>query len=302
LKKLQGVVTAMVTPFDKEGRVQHDKLENLTEFLIGKGVNGLYPLGTTGEMLRLSVPERKAVAETVIKKAGGRVNVFVHVGAMNESETIELAKHACEAGADGIGVVTPVYFSMTDRELVQYFVNVASSVPEDFPVYLYSIPQCAANDIKPHVAQEVAERCRNVIGIKYSYPDFLRVNEYLMINNESFSVVPGTDRLFLAGLVMGCDGVISGCSCAYPEPFVAVYRAYLENDLAKARKLQRIAIKYCEALRNGSNMSYFKEALRLRGIDVGYMKAPQLDLTGDEIRDLEETLNRLNREAEELFA
>jgi len=301
LKRLHGVVTAMVTPFDKQGRIQFDKMEELTEFLISKGVNGLFPLGTTGEMLRISAAERKAVAETVIRAAKGRVAVFVHVGAMNEEETVELARHAYDAGADGIGVVTPVYFHANDRELENYFVKVASSVPDDFPVYLYSIPQCAGNDIKPEVAQRVADRCRNVVGIKYSYPDFLRVNEYLLINNGDFSVLPGTDRLFLAGLAMGCDGVVSGVSCAYPEPFVAVYRAFLENDLAKARKMQRIATRYCEVLRNGSNMSYFKEALKMRGIDVGSVKAPQLDLTAEERNDLEEALNRLREEAGEWF-
>lgn len=302
LKPLHGVITAMITPFDKNGNVQLDKLENLTEFLISKGVHGLYPLGTTGEMLRISVPDRKAVAETVVKKANGRVTVYIHVGAGTEEETIELARHAYEIGADGIGLVTPVYFGANDRELETYFVKVASSVPEHFPVYLYSIPQCAANDIKPEVAQRVADRCKNVIGIKYSYPDFLKVNEYLLLNNERFSVVPGTDRLFLPALAMGCDGVVSGVSSAYPEPFVAVYNAFRANDLAKARKMQRIATKYCEVLRNGSNMSYFKEALRLRGIDAGYMKAPQLDLTREEIRDLETALKQLERESSELFA
>jgi 4-hydroxy-tetrahydrodipicolinate synthase len=302
MKHLYGVTTAMVTPFTENGQVDLDKIRNLTEFLISKGVHCLYPLGTTGEMLRLSVQERKSVAETVVKTANQRVTVFIHVGAMNQEDTIELAKHAHEIGADGIGVVTPAFFHANDRELETYFVEVASSVPADFPVYLYNIPQCSGNDLKPEVVQRIANRCKNVIGIKYSYPDLLRTNEYLSVNEGDFSVMHGTDRLFLAALAMGCEGTVSGVSCVYPEPFVAIYDAFKANDLQKARKMQKIAIKYCETLKNGSNMSFFKEALKMRGIDAGHMRAPQLDLTQEEIRELQGKLKELDQEAKEIVS
>jgi 4-hydroxy-tetrahydrodipicolinate synthase len=293
MKPLYGVTTAMVTPFDKSGNVDLEQVKTLTEYLISKGVHCLYPLGTTGEMLKLTIEERKAVAETVVKTAAHRVTVYIHVGAMRQEDTIELAKHAEQIGADGIGVVTPVFFGINDRELEEYFVTVASSVP-DTPVYLYNIPQCSSNDLPTEVAQRVAARCENVVGMKYSYADLLRTNEYLSINNGQFSVVHGVDRLFLPALAMGCAGTVSGVSCVFPEPFVAIYEAYLENNLEKARQFQSIANQYCEVLRNGSNMAYFKEALKMRGIDVGHMKAPHLDLTEDEVLELKEKLQKIH--------
>ncbi|MBD2871097.1 dihydrodipicolinate synthase family protein [Paenibacillus arenilitoris] len=293
MKRLFGVTTAMVTPFTLDGQVDLKKVEQLTEFLIGNGVHGLFPLGTTGEMIRLSVAERKQVAETVIRTAAGRVTVFIHAGAATLADTVELALHAHAAGADGIGVVTPFFLGASDLELERYYVTVASTLPDDFPIYLYNIPQCAANDLKTEVAERVQAACSNVVGIKYSYPDFLRTNEYLSINGGNFSVMQGADRLFLPALAMGCDGVISGVSCVYPEPFVAVYNAYMNKDLERARELQRIAIRYCEVLKSGSNMSYFKEALKLRGIDAGFMRAPQLDLDKAEVRELERKLSEL---------
>ncbi|HTG71035.1 MAG TPA: dihydrodipicolinate synthase family protein [Candidatus Udaeobacter sp.] len=190
-------------------------------------------------------------------------------------------------------MVTPIFLGANDLEMEQYYVSVSSSIPYDFPMYLYNIPQCASNDLKTAVAQKVKDKCKNVVGIKYSYPDFLRTNEYLSINGGDFSVMQGADRLFLPALAMGCDGVISGVSCVYPEPFVAVYNAYLNKDLDKARELQRIAIQYCEVLKSGSNMSYFKEALKLRGIDAGFMRAPQLDLSEAEVNELKRKLNEL---------
>lgn len=293
MKRLYGVTTAMVTPFDPDGRVNLEKVAQLAEFLISKGVHCLFPLGTTGEMIRLSVAERQAIAETIVKTAAGRVTVYIHAGTTTLEDTITLAKHAHEIGADGIGVVTPIFLGANDWEMEEYYVKVASSIPEDFPMYLYNIPQCASNDLKTEVAQRVANRCKNVVGVKYSYPDMLRTNEYLAINDGSFSVMQGADRLLLPALAMGCDGVISGVSCVYPEPFVAVYDAYRAKDLDKARELQRIAIRYCEVLKSGSNMSYFKEALKLRGIDAGFMRAPQLDLPAEEVRELQRQLSEL---------
>ncbi|PYG89513.1 4-hydroxy-tetrahydrodipicolinate synthase [Ruminiclostridium sufflavum DSM 19573] len=293
MKKLYGVTTAMVTPFERNGNVDIKAVSGIVEFLISKGVNCLYPLGTTGEMYHMSVEERKAVAETVVKSANGRVTVYIHVGAMCQNDTIELAKHASEIGADGIGVVTPSFFGVNDREIEEYYVAVAKSVPEDFPIYLYNIPQCSANDLKADVAKRIADRCSNVVGIKYSYPDFVRTQEYLGINDGDFSVLVGADRLFNVALAMGCSGVVSGISCVYPEPFVDIYKAFMDGNIEEAARIQKIAVRYVETLKGGSNMSFFKEALKLRGIDAGYMRAPQLDITKDEIELMNEQLSKI---------
>ncbi|MFD1415801.1 dihydrodipicolinate synthase family protein [Oceanobacillus jeddahense] len=301
MKKLYGVTTAMVTPFTETGEIDQKNLRELTDFLIEKGVNCLYPLGTTGEMFKLTMEERKVVAETVVKQANGRVTVFIHVGAMNPNETVELAKHAHAIHADGIGVVTPAFFSTSEREQYEYFKAVSESVPEDFPIYVYNIPQCSANDLPVSVVSQLNKDFKNIIGIKYSFPDFHRVAEYKTINNADFSVVPGADKLFLPGLSLGCDGVVSGVSCVYPEPFVAVYQAYLDRDMEKAQKLQRFAAKYCEVLRGGANLSVFKEALKYRGLSAGDVRGPQLKISDSEIAELYKDLTELEEERKVLL-
>ena len=130
----------MTTPFDEQGKLDLEALRAQTEFLIEKGVNCLYPCGTTGEMFLCSEEERKTIAETVLKTAAGRVTVFVHVGAMTQEETIRLARHAESIGADGIGVVTPTYFNVDDRAMAEYYKAICKSVSPDFPVYAYAIP------------------------------------------------------------------------------------------------------------------------------------------------------------------
>lgn len=293
MKKLYGVITAMITPFDSAGEIDVTAMKRLTEFLIARKVHCLYPTGTTGEMFLMSVDERKKIAEAVVETAAGRVTAYIHAGAMNQKDTIELARHARSIGADGIGVVTPSFFSVNERELEEFYVAVSHSVPEDFPMYLYNIPQCSGNDLKTHTIKRIIERCPNIVGVKYSYPDFIRVGEYLQIANGNFSVVIGADRLFLPGLSFGCAGTVSGISCVCPEPFVALYDAYGKGEIAEARRIQTIATSICELLKNGSNMAYFKAALRARGIDVGHMRKPLLDLPAGEAEMLGASLSDL---------
>ncbi len=225
--------------------------------------------------------------------AAGRVTAYVHAGAMNQRDTIELVQHAHAIGADGVGVVTPAFFSVNDAEMEEYYIAVARSVPEDFPVYLYNIPQCAANDLKSAVVARIAMRCPNVVGIKYSWADFIRTSEYLRTREGDFSVVIGADRLLVPGLALGCDGTVSGVSGVCPEPFVAIYEAWLAADLDKARHWQAVASSICELLKNGSNMAYFKAALAARGMAVGPMRRPLMELPADEATRLGEELGRL---------
>lgn len=284
---MYGVINAMTTPFTTEGKVDTEGLKKQVEFLIEKGVNCLYPLGTTGEMYLLSTEERKLVAKTVVEQAAGRVIVYIHVGSMTTAEACELAKHAEEIGADGIGAVTPSYFGCSDRAIKQYYKDIASSVSPDFPLYLYSIPQCSGNDIQPAVAAELAETCSNIVGIKYSYPDMIRILNYLKIKDGNFSVLVGPDKLFLAGLISGAQGVVSGVAGPMPEPFVKIYKAYKEGDLEKAAKYQRTACDVIDLLRCGSDMGVFKEVLRRRGInDNALMRRPLLEMEKDDAEQL----------------
>ena len=293
MKMLHGVTTAMVTPMNREEKVDLEAIRAEVEFLVARGVHCLYPCGTTGEMFLLAAEERMRVAEAVIGQAAGRVVVYIHVGAVSQQDTIRLARHAAEIGADGVGAVTPTFFSLDDRMLEAYYTRLANAVPEGFPVYLYNIPQCSANDLRAETVARIAAQCPNVVGIKYSLPDMLRVNEYLRAR-EGFSV-QGYDRLFLASLAMGCMGVVSGISNVYPEPYVKLYEAFERGDLPDARRWQRLCNVFCDILHGGANMAYFKAGMEFRGLRGGHMRAPLLDLTGEE----RECLLSALREAEE---
>lgn len=290
MKKLYGVITAMTTPFTADNKVDVAALEAQTEYLIQKGVQCLYPCGTTGEMYLMSAEERELVAETVIKKAAGRVTVFIHVGAMDQDETIRLAQHAQKIGADGVGVVTPSYFTVDEKAMVEYYKTVCAALPEDFPVYVYVIPQLAHNDVSAETMEKIAAACKNVVGVKYSFADMRRINDYLQVRGGNFSVVPGADDLFLPCLACGCDGVVSGCSGPFPEAFVNVYKAFQSGDLAAARKAQVEATKLVKVMQFGGDMSIFKNILTFRGVPGGHMRKPLMDLDEADVAKLKETV------------
>lgn len=296
MKKLKGVTVAMITPMNEQGHFAPLPMSELTDILVKKGVDALYPCGTTGEMSRLSVNERKNIAETVIESNCGRATVFVHVGADNVSDTLELAKHAYSAGADGVGIITPLFLGCTAKEIENYYLSIAHSLPEDFPIYLYNIPQCSANDLTADVASRIHSQCPNVVGIKYSLTDFNRTTEYLDID-KNFSVLHGCDRLFSSFLALGCDGTVSGVAGVFPEPFVKVYEAYRNRDWETMQKWQKHCRKICDILKCGSNMAYFKSALEFRGVPAGHMRGPQMDLDSKERQQLTHDLEAFCLEA-----
>ena len=291
MKKLFGVITAMTTPFDENDQVDIEALEQQTEFLIEKGVNCLYPCGSTGEMHLMSVEEREKAAETVIRKAAGRVTTFVHCGAMNLQDTVRLCQHAHSIGADGVGVVTPSYFNVSERVILQYYKDICASLPKDFSVYVYVIPQCTTNDVSVDLMNKIADACPQVIGVKYSYRDVRRIIQYLTVRNGNFSVVVGADDLFLPCLIMGADGTVSGCSGPMPEAFIEVYRLFIEGKLDKARKAQFTLSKHCEFLQYGGDISIYKSILNLRGVRGGHMRKPLLDLETSQLPALKVKLD-----------
>lgn len=301
MKKLYGIVVPIVTPFDEEDQVDLDSIKSLTEYVIDQGLHAIYPCGTTGEMCLLNTEERKKIVEAVVHQVRGRIPVYAQVGAMTEKETIELARHAAKAGCDGIGVVTPIYFKLSDQGLIDFYLHVAESVPKDFPVYLYGIPQNAVNDISFHTARKVAEKCPNVIGIKYSSPDMTRIQEFMTINQETFSVLVGPDHLFQAVMAAGGDGVVSGNAMIVPRHYLRIWDAIQSGDDVSARKIQRKTNEWNRVLCEINNISAYKCLLKKQGvIRTDCMRAPMEHLTEEQQESLYDRLRQLrDREAKD---
>ena len=273
---VRGVITALVTPFDAQGKLNESSLERLVEFQIRTGVHGLSPCGTTGETALLTVEERQHIAEIAVRIAKGRIPVLVQTGAASTATTIALTRHAQKIGASAATVVTPWYFRYGDDALIQHYVRVAESVP-DFPIYLYNIPQLTGNNLSPNVVHAIADRCPNVVGLKDSCGILAQIIDSAGARGGKFNVAIGSDGLLLSAAVAGIGAGISGNANAVPELFVEFYNAFWRGDLAAAQAVQARIQHARRTLKDGGDLSLFKAVLTHRGIPAGGVRAPLLN-------------------------
>ena len=279
----KGLIVPLLTPLSADGEgLDIPTLETLVDFLIRSGVQGLNTCGTTGEFALLKHTERRQVTEVVVKLAAGRLPVLAHTGAITTAETVALTRHARECGADAASVVTPYYYPLTDKALVDHYVAVSSAVP-DFPIFLYNIPQKAGNNLSPAVVAEIARQCPNVVGIKDSSGNLGLLAQDRMEVKRRFYTLVGADHLILSAMANGADGSISGFGNVFPEPFVALFKAIAEGDLTAASDFQdKISIGSI-TMGSGMDFSLLKGVLRRRGLDTGPARRPLMNASEQEI-------------------
>ncbi len=232
---LSGIVCANITPFTKDGQLDIPSLRKLCGYLAESGINSLFPLGTNGEGILMTVEERKAAAEVIVSEVRNRIPVILQCGAMDVERTTELALHARAIHADGVALMTPYFFGQDDQALYEYYTSVAGKIP-DMPVYIYNISSHTNNDVKPALAARIADAVPNVVGIKFSCPDLIRLGEYIRI--PGFDALIGCDRLIIPALTLGAKGGVSGPAAIFPELFRALWSAWEKRDLETARALE----------------------------------------------------------------
>jgi 4-hydroxy-tetrahydrodipicolinate synthase len=294
---LSGIITAALTPLSKDGEALAEKeiFDRYYHFLLKQKINGVLICGTTGEGPVLSLRERKQVAEQATSTVASQIPVIIHVGCNSTIESIELAQHAKSISAEGIAVVSPYFYTYDALAQFNHFRRIADSVP-DLPVYLYYLPSHTHNDIIPELIPKLIKLCPNIVGIKHSDADQIRLQEYRQVAGDDFCILSGDDSVALSALSLGVDGCITGKSSTFPEMMIAIYQAFKSGDLIKARKLQSNLNTLLGGLLDndfGVDIAYFKSALRYRGLDIGGVRSPQRALTGDEQRELFSGLDKL---------
>lgn len=288
-KRLRGVVIPTITPMNEDGSIDDRSLGNFTRYLVEAGMNALYPNGTNGESLLLTKEEREHVAEVMAEANDHRLPLFIQCGSMTTEETASHAKHAVKIGADGIGIMSPAFFTMDEEGLYQYYCNVISDLPEDFPVYIYNIPGCTTNDVKPGLLRRLMERFPGIAGIKYSSPDLMRVEDYLLTDGRKPELLIGCDSLFLQCLMTGGVGTVTGPGSIFHERFARLYRQYQEGDFAGAAATQKKIVETDRRMAGIPGIPALKTLLKLRGvIRTDVCRGPLRPLKDEEKQLLEE--------------
>ena len=210
-----GTYTAIVTPFQANGQLDTEALERLVQAQLKGGVDGLVPVGTTGESPTLSYEEHIQVIELCVKFAAGRCKILAGTGANSTSEAIYLTKAAEEVGADGSLQVAPYYNKPTQEGLFQHFKAIAGET--DLPLVLYSIPGRCGIEIAVDTIARLAAACPNVVGIKEAGGSCDRVSQLRQALGRHFNILSGDDSLTLPFMSVGAEGVISVASNVIPR-------------------------------------------------------------------------------------
>jgi len=290
LRIMKGIITALITPFNKEGEVIENSMEDLIDFQVEAGINGLFLCGTAGLGAVMRTGQRKRVFEIAVEHASGRIPIIAHVGTPSTEESLQLAMYAKDAGVDAIGCVAPYYFRPDESSIIHHFSRISDVV--DIPIYVYNIPRSANINIRPDLMLRLC-KIDKIVGVKDGSSDFTQVLEYLQILPPEISVICGNDSYILPALIMGARGAITGYANAFPEVYVDFYKQYLKGDIEAARKQQfRI-----NALRNALQrppIAPHYEVIKLRGIEVGYPRALLRAMTKRETDLLKTKLGELD--------
>ena len=285
-EKFKGIFPALLTPFDKEDRVNKKVLEEITEYNIKKGVDGFYVGGSTAEAFLLTEQERIEVMETVSEVARGRVTLIAHIGCISTAQAIKLAQKAKELGYDAISSVTPFYYKFSFAEIKRYYFDIVEAV--DLPMLIYNFPAFSGVTLTTNNIGEFLQDDR-FCGVKHTSNDYFALEQFKAAYPNKV-IYNGFDEMFMAGLAMGADGAIGSTFNVMAEKFIKIRQLFKENKVKEARKIQKEANVIIRALCKVGVMQGEKALMDALGFDMGPARAPFAPLTEEQKKELLEVV------------
>ncbi|MEJ7569739.1 MAG: dihydrodipicolinate synthase family protein [Gaiellaceae bacterium] len=272
---LKGALAAAVTPL-RNDELDEEVFAPYVDFLVAGGLDGILALGTTGEGILLRPEERRRVVELYVAASAGRLQVAAHCGAQTTRDTVALASHAAETGADAVAVIGPPYFQLDDRALLDHFVAAAAACAPT-PFYVYEFERASGYAVPLAVLGALRDRAPNLAGLKVSDSPFERFSPYLV---EWLDVFVGPEALIAEGLAAGAAGAVSALGSAFPERIVAAVR---EPSIGASAELGELRA----AIERFPRHAALKCVLGARGVPIHEdVRAPLRRLTDGERKEL----------------
>jgi len=291
-KQFHGGWPAMATPATPDGDVDGAMTAQLTEYLIGKGIGGLYLSGSTGEGVFLSVAERRQVTEGVMAQVAGRVPVIVHVGTVATRHAVELAKHAQEAGVDGVASILPP-FRRSYQETLTHYEAIAAAAPDiGFYPYLFGGEVDAIS-----LMRDLQHRIPNLAGAKYTGPNLYELEGVLQLGEGRWTIFSGMDEICAFARMVGTTANIGTTLNLMPGVYREMHTCIDAGDFMRARDLQAHANRVTRVLHRFGVFGALFEGLRLLGMDCGEARLPREPMAEEQKEAFREALTSAGFEA-----
>lgn len=288
------VITAMVTPMEKSGAIDYDKVEALAKHLIESGSDALLVAGTTGESPTLTNEEEIELVNSVKRAVANKAKIILGAGSNSTESAIEYTKFAQKEGVDAILSVVPYYNKPNQRGMIEHFSAVAEAT--DLPIILYNIPGRTGVNMLPETVAHLARKYNNIVGVKQSFGDMDQVTELRMLCPEDFVIYSGDDSLTLPMLSLGAHGVISVASHIFGSEIKSMIRNFKSGELIAARNMQKKLYPAFRKLFMAPNPTPVKAALSYKGYINDYVRKPLVTLTEEEKIDLFKVIDSVKAE------
>ncbi len=292
-KEIKGIIVPVITPFHEDESLNESGLRQIINYLIERGVHGIFPCGSQSELFSLSMDEAKRVIDVAVEETNGRVPVLAGTGMVTTRDSIELSRYAEAAGADALSVITPYFIKPTPEELRKHFVRICESV--SIPVLGYNNPGRTNVPLPPETVAAIAQEADNFVGIKDSSGDLTNTMAYIEQTPPSFRTFMGRDTLIYAALCYGCAGAVAATANVAPELVVGIYDAFQAGDHALARDRQYQLSPLRQAFSLGSFPVVVKDAMNLMGLPAGPARAPITSITGQAREKLVAILRKMGK-------
>ena len=268
-QKIQGVIAVPLTPFDQDGNIDYTAMEEIIEFMLGKGIHGVFSCGSISLGPLMKPEERKQVLKFIVKVNRERVPIIAQIGAADTRTAVDLARHAQSLGVDAVASIPPFYIPTDEEDMYEHFKEIKEAV--EIPVYAYN-NLWTGKIISPRLFKRLIDL--GYQGMKDAGENILLHYNYLRLAPPSFNLLMGNETLALPALTMGVNGFTSGTVNAFPELNLELYRSFKKGELEKAAKLQQKILQLTEILSIAPAISNMYACINLRGIKFGQPRRP----------------------------
>lgn len=286
LDKYKGIIPAFYACYDESGEISAESVKELSNHLYEKGVQGLYVGGSSGECIYQTIDERKKTFKYVSENLKGKLTLIAHVGAPSTKDSVALAKYAEELGFDALSAIPPIYYKLPENAIEDYWTEIMNST--ELPFIIYNIPQTTGYNLSLELLEKLLKNDK-LIGVKNSSMPVMDIERFKALGGKDFLVFNGPDEQYVSGRLIGADSGIGGTYGVMPELFLKAEEYISSGNFSEARRIQRdindIIIALCSL--NGSMYSVIKEVYKLRGINLGSVRAPLAPVTGEDLDKIE---------------